>query len=57
MPAIAAARANPDLKAFRQRLNAKGKPGAVITTAILRKLIVLVNALVAQNRSWAPKKG
>ncbi len=57
MPAIAAARANPDLKAFRQRLKARGKPGAVITTAILRKLIVLANALVAQNRSWAPKTG
>ena len=55
MPAIAAARANPDLKAFRQRLKAKGKPGAVIIIAVLRKLIVLANALVAQNRLWAPK--
>jgi transposase len=57
MPAIAAARANPDLKAFRQRLKARGKPGAVITTAVLRKLIVLANALVAQNRLWVPKTG
>ncbi|MCH7920376.1 MAG: IS110 family transposase, partial [Planctomycetes bacterium] len=31
------------------------KPGAVITTAVLRKLIVLANALVAQNRVWVPK--
>ena len=57
MPAIAAARANPDLKRFRQRLKARGKPGAVITTAVLRKLIVLANALVAQNRFWVPKTG
>ena len=57
MPAIAAARANPDLKAFRQRLKARGKPGPVITTAVLRKLIVLANALVAQNRLWVPKTG
>jgi transposase len=57
MPAIAAARANPDLKAFRQRLKAKGKPGAVIITAVLRKLIVLANALIAQNRLWEPKTG
>jgi len=57
MPAIAAARANPDLKAFRQRLKARGKSGAVITTAVLRKLIVLANALVAQNRLWEPKMG
>ncbi len=47
----------PDLKAFRQRLKARGKPGAVITTAIVRKLIVLANALVAQNRLWTPKTG
>ncbi len=57
MPAIAAARANPDLKAFRQRLKARGKPGPVITTAVLRKLIVLANAPVAQNRLWVPKTG
>jgi len=57
MPAIAAARANPELKAFRQRLIARGKPGPVITTAITRKLIVMANALGAQNRLLVPKTG
>ncbi len=57
MPAIAAARANPDLKAFRQRLKARGKPGAVITTAVLRKLIAPANALVARSQLWEPKTG
>ncbi len=55
MPAIVASNANPDLKAFKQRLKAKGKNNGVILTAILRKLIVLANALVAQNRKWTPK--
>ncbi len=55
MPAIVASNANPDLKAFKQRLKAKGKKNAVILTAILRKLIVLANALVAQNRMWTQK--
>lgn len=55
MPAIVASNANPDLKAFKLRLEAKGKENAVILTAILRKLIILANALVAQNRMWTPK--
>ena len=55
MPALVASNANPDLKAFKQRLKAKGKSNGVILTAILRKLIILANALVAQNRTWTPK--
>ncbi len=55
MPAIVASNANPDLKAFKQRLKAKGKSNGVIRIAILRKLIILANALVAQNRMWTPK--
>ena len=55
MPAIVASNANPDLKAFKLRLKAKGKENAVILTAVLRKLIILANALVAQNRTWTPK--
>ena len=55
MPALVASNANPDLKAFKQRLKANGKKNAVILTAILRKLIILANALVAQNRMWTPK--
>jgi transposase len=55
MPAIVASNANPDLKAFKLRLKANGKNNAVILTAILRKLITLANALVAQNRTWTQK--
>jgi len=55
MAALAAARANPELRAFRQRLLATGKPHRVALTAVLRKLIVLANALVRDNRIWQPQ--
>jgi transposase len=55
MPALVAMRFNPDLKAkYRQRVEA-GKPAKVAITAIMRKLIVLANALLKANRPWPPK--
>jgi transposase len=53
MAALAAARANPSLRAFAERLRAAGKPHLVVLTAVLRKLVVLANALVRDNRLWA----
>jgi transposase len=55
MPALAAARANPALRAFYQRLRAAGKAHRVVLTAVLRKLVVLANALVRDNRLWTPR--
>lgn len=55
MPALVAARFNPDLKAKYQQLIKAGKPPKVAITAIMRKLIALANALLNQRRSWAPK--
>lgn len=55
MAALAAARANPALRAFRQRLLAAGKAPKVILTAVLRKLLILANALIRDNRIWAPQ--
>jgi transposase len=54
MAALAAARANPALKAFRQRLAAAGKPPKVALTAVLRKLVILANALIRDDRLWTP---
>lgn len=54
MAALSAVRANPDLKRFHQRLRVNGKPPKVAITAVMRKLIVLANTLVAQDRPWAP---
>ena len=55
MPALVAVRHNPDLKAKYDRLRAAGKPHKVALTAVMRSLLVLANALLAQDRLWAEK--
>lgn len=55
MPALVAARFNPDLRTKYQHLIATGKPAKVALTAIMRKLVVLANALLKAGRTWAPK--
>lgn len=55
MPALVACRFNPDLKAKYDQLKAAGKAPKVAITAIMRKLIVLANALLRKNRKWIPK--
>jgi transposase len=46
MAALVATRFNPILKAFYQRLLADGKPKKVALTAVMRKLVVLLNHLL-----------
>lgn len=55
MPALVAARFNPDLKAKYAQLLGAGKPAKVALTAIMRKLLVLANALLKANRPWAKR--
>ena len=55
MPALVAARFNPDLKAKYQQLIEVGKPAKVALTAIMRKLLLLANALLKANRHWTPR--
>ncbi len=52
MPALVAAHHNPDLKRKYEALLAKGKPRKVALTAVMRKLLVLANTLVQQDRIW-----
>ena len=52
MPALVATCFNPDLRAKYEALKKKGKPSKVAITAIMRKLIVLANTLVRENRIW-----
>jgi transposase len=52
MPALVAMRFNPDLKAKYDRLKTAGKAPKVAITAIMRKLIVLANALLRDGRKW-----
>src|ERR1700722_16701220 len=44
MPALSAARTNPVLEKFYQRLIARNKPAKVALTAVMRKLLVHMNA-------------
>ena len=53
MPALVAARFNPDLKEKYRQLIDAGKPAKVAITAVMRKLIVLANVLLKENRMWA----
>jgi len=52
MPALVAAQHNPDLRRKYEALLARGKPRKVALTAVMRKLLVLANALVQQDRTW-----
>jgi transposase len=55
MPALVAMRFNPDLKIKYCKFIAAGKPPKVAITAIMRKLIVLANALLKAKRTWNEK--
>ena len=58
MAAVSAASHNPSLKAFYAHLTAAGKLPKVAITAVMRKLVVLANTLITQDRFWqinAPK--
>lgn len=52
MAAQTAAMHNPVLKAFKQRLIAQGKKPKVAIVAVMRKLIVILNAMVRDNTNW-----
>ena len=54
MAALSASRYNPDLRFFYQRFVAAGKPKKVALTATMRKLIVMLNAVVARGTRWQP---
>jgi len=51
MAALVAARCNPVLKPFYERLRAAGKPGKVALVALMRKLVELANLLL-KSPSW-----
>jgi len=55
MPALVAARYNPDMHRKYQAMIQAGKPAKVALTALMRKLIELANTLIRQNRKWIPK--
>ena len=54
MCALVAARFNPVLKQFYERLVARGKPRKLALAAVMRKLIVTLNAMIKTNSLWRP---
>ena len=56
-PAMAAKRFNPFFKGFYDRLFKAGKPFKVALTAVMRKLLILANALLRDKRMWSPTRG
>jgi transposase len=54
MAAIAAIRSNPVIKAFYERLIARGKPHKVAMVASMRKMLTILNAMMRSNTPWTP---
>ncbi len=55
MAALVASRHNPVIKEFYQRLRAAGKPAKVALTACMRKLLVILNAMLKNRTYWNPQ--
>ena len=52
MAAVTAARCNPVIRAFYQRLVAAGKAKKLALTACMRKLLTILNAMVRDQTQW-----
>lgn len=50
--AMVAARYNPVLKAFRDRLVESGKPKILALVAVARKLLTILNAIIRDKKPW-----
>jgi len=53
--AMVAARHNPILKQFRDKLVAAGKPKLLAIIAVARKLLTILNAILRDQTPWNPK--
>jgi transposase len=52
MAALVGTRHNPVLKAFYERLLANGKPKLLAITAVARKLLTILNAIIRDKKPW-----
>ncbi len=52
MPTLVATRYNPAIKRFYQRLLASGKSKMTALIAAMRKLLTILNAMLAKNEMW-----
>jgi transposase len=57
MPCVGAATLNnPVFKAFYQRLIARGKQPKIALVACMRKLIIILNTMIARRQKWDPSR-
>ena len=56
MPALAATRSNPDLRAKYRQLVAEGQPRKVAEVVVRRTRLVLANARLDPARCWLPER-
>ena len=52
LAALSAVVHNPAMRAFKDRLAARGKRAKVILTAVARKLLVIANAIIQSGQPW-----
>lgn len=55
MPTLCACRFNPVIRSFYQRLLQRGKTKMTALTAATRKLLTILNTILAKGESWNPK--
>ena len=55
MAALVASRFNPRMKKIYQDLRMRGKQGKVALVAIIRKMLIMMNAMVKNNTPWSPE--
>ena len=53
MAALSAIRYNPQLRAFYRHLRDRVKPAKVAITAVMRKLLTILNAMLKHHTSWS----
>jgi transposase len=52
MPALAAMRYNPTIRAFCERLKSRGKPGKVVAVAAMKKLVHIIYGVLKNNTPY-----
>jgi len=55
MPTLCAIRFNPAIRNFYQRLLKKGKAKMTAVIAAMRKLLTILNTMIARNQEWNPE--
>lgn len=55
MATVVAVQHNPDIRRCYERLRAKGKLAKVAIVACMRKLLIVLNSLVRDGRTWTPQ--